>query len=88
MERGKQKEVKKEVASNSNSNSEEDFGQQISSTGAGAKSAVNLKEIEPLVKNLLQNFNEFQSRWNEGCAELTQRLDEIKFCPFSYTLQI
>ena len=71
MERGKQKVAKKEV--DSNSNSKEDFGQQMSSSGAGTTSTVNLKEIEPLLKNFLQNFNNhFQSRWNEGWADLQE----------------
>ena len=77
MERGKQKITKKEIANNSNSNSEENFGQQTSSSGERTNSTGNLKEVEPLLKNFIQNLNEFQSRWNEGWTELTQRLDEI-----------
>ena len=41
-------------------------GHQTSSTGTGASSGGNLKEIEPLLKSFLQNFPQFQSRWNEG----------------------
>ena len=64
MERAKQKVAKKEVTSKSNS--KEDCGKQASSAGERTKSTGNLKEVEPLLKNFIQNLNEFQSRWNEG----------------------
>ena len=71
---GKQKGAKKD-------GSKDDGGHQTSSTGASAGG--NMKEIEPHLKSFLQTFPQFQSRWNEGWAEQTQRLDEINVCPFS-----
>ena len=73
---GKQKGAKKDV-------SKVDRGHQTSSTGAGASAGGNMKEIEPHLKSFLQTFPQFQSRWNEGWAEQTQRIDDINVCPFS-----
>ena len=71
---GKQKGAKKD-------GSKDYGGHQTSSTGASVSG--NLKEIERNLKSFLQNFPQFQSRWNEGWADQTQRLDEINVCPFS-----
>ena len=64
---GKQKGAKKD-------GSKDDRGHQTFSTGAEASASGNFRGIEPLPKSFLQNFNQFQSRWDEGWADQIQRL--------------
>ena len=74
---GKNKEAKKEKEKkvfHQNSNSE----QQSPSAGATIESNNILKDSEPLLRNFLQHFNKFQSRWNEGWTDQTQRFAELK----------